>query len=168
MAINTNDVFLVAGQMLVSLSGEARTLSPVIEHRVLVAQNERRAFLWLNSMEPAFRPVGSATLSQCEKSITAIRGALSGADNELRVIGGRPSDASGKDVFLLSGQDDQQFVVVAEDESSALTKIGQVSGFKQANCTSLQTFESTASKLRESMKGSNSGWKLLVAPGMAC
>lgn len=77
MAVKKNQVFLVSGQLKEEDAGGAR-LAPEITQRVVVAEDAQAAHGLLASTEPAFRPVGHASLQDYEDAVTKLRATLKG------------------------------------------------------------------------------------------
>lgn len=78
MAIRKDQVFLIQGQVLYGDDGLQP--SPEIGQRVVVATNERMAYGLLAEKEPAFRPIGHATLQDYEATAAKLRAVLKGED----------------------------------------------------------------------------------------
>lgn len=182
MAAKTSEVFLVSGQLLRRVDGEL-VLAPEVEQCVVVARDIDHAYSAIAISEPAFRPMGHATLQDYENSATKVRAALGGDDVGWSVLlaPGMALTAVKSQVFLLSGQIVERLVgggqrlgvvvehrvVVAPDAVAAYAVVAaNAPDFMPSGFVSLDEQERAASKLRAAIGGGDVGWKILVAPGM--
>lgn len=85
MITNAKNVYLVSGQMAVTVSGGEEVL-PQVEQRVVVAEDARLAYECLATNEARFRPLGHATLHDYEDAAKKIRAALKGELNDWRLF----------------------------------------------------------------------------------
>ncbi|MEM8519049.1 hypothetical protein [Janthinobacterium sp. CAN_S7] len=169
----TSEVFLVSGQMLRSIEG-VKQLAPEIEQCVVVARNRDSAYDTLAVSEPAFRPLGHATLQDYEMAARKIAASVNDTDASERVLlaPGMHLDAAKDQIFLMSGQESRhtaavERVVVARDAQAARRVLAaNEPAFLIGGLFSLQDYEHAAKKLRAVLKGTDFGWKLLVAQGM--
>lgn len=170
----TSEVFLVSGQILRSVDG-VKQLSPEIEQCVVVAPSSDAAYGALAVSEPAFRPVGHATLQDYELAARKIVAAVDGADlgGNVLLAPGMGLDADKNQMFLMSGlafersELTAERVVVAPDAQAALGMLAaNEPTFMVGGLYSLQDYEMAAGAMRAVLRGADSKWKLLVAPGM--
>lgn len=175
MMAKTSEVFLISGQILRNVDG-VRKLAPEIEQCVVVARSRDAAYGTLAAFEPAFRPIGHATLQDYELAARKMVAAVAGTDAGANVLlaPGMGLDAAKDQIFLMSGNVSvrtdsvaAERVVVAQDERAARGVLAaNEPAFLVGGLYSLQGYESAARKLRAVLKGADSGWKLLVAQGM--
>jgi len=171
MMAKTSEVFLVSGQFLRSVDG-VKQLAPEIEQCVVVAHNRDSAYGTLAVSEPAFRPLGHATLQDYELAARKIVAAVGGASGGVLLAPGMHLDAAKDQIFLMSGQESRhtaavERVVVARDAQAARGVLAaNEPAFLVGGLFSLQDYERAAGKLRAVLRGMDSGWKLLVAQGM--
>lgn len=85
MAVRKNEVFLISGQLLERMDG-TQQLAPEVEQRVVVAPNDRVAYRFLSEQEPAFRPIGFATLQQFEESAAKLRATIQGKETGWKLL----------------------------------------------------------------------------------
>lgn len=78
MAVATNQVFLVPGQRITKDKSGAETVSPDIEHCVVVAKDGEAVHAVLGVEQPDFRPLGHTSLASFEEAVVKLRAALSG------------------------------------------------------------------------------------------
>lgn len=169
----TSEVFLVSGQILRRVDG-VRQLAPDIEQCVVVARNRDAAYGTLAVSEPAFRPLGHATLKDYELAARRIVAAVEGAGGSVLLAPGMGLDAAKDQIFLMSGQVSRhadttvvEHVVVAQDAQAARGVLAaNEPAFVVGGLYSLQDYERAAGKMRAVLRGVDSGWKLLVAQGM--
>lgn len=84
--VETNQVFLVPGQMEQDKKGGGRELVSEISHFVVVANSSEDALALLELKQPNFKPLGFTALSEFEKAVVKIRSALNGTDTEWPLI----------------------------------------------------------------------------------
>lgn len=86
MITNAKNVYLVSGQMTVTISGGREEVLPHVEQRVVVAEDARLAYECLATNEARFRPLGHATLHDYEDAAKKIRATLKGELSDWRLF----------------------------------------------------------------------------------
>lgn len=66
----------------------------------------------------------------------------------------------------LGGAIEQLVVVAADSDAMAGVVAARAPDFQPVGWATLENYEATAAKLRAALKGEQTGWRVLVAPGM--
>lgn len=78
----------------------------------------------------------------------------------------------GQSVVLVDGEmkakpEIEQRVVIARDDAAAMKLINELSReFKVIGYATLKEYEATVAKLRATLNGVDTGWKMIVEPGL--
>jgi hypothetical protein len=86
MSVDSNNVFLVAGQRSLKIDGGAARFAPEIEQFVVVAPTDVQAYQALAVQEPNISPVGHASLHDYEQAVLKIRAALNAESSSWKVL----------------------------------------------------------------------------------
>lgn len=86
MAIETSQVFLVPGQRKTAAEGGAISLSPAIEHCVVIAHSAQEAHAALEQGMPDFVPLGFTSLAEFESAVLKLRDALAGKKTDWPLV----------------------------------------------------------------------------------
>jgi len=84
--INPRRVFLVSGQLIEQKVGGREGISPTVTQRVVIAEDPVEALQRLAEAEPAFRPLGHASLADYEDAAVRLRAVAEGRSSEWSVL----------------------------------------------------------------------------------
>lgn len=84
--IDAGKVFLVSGQMLEQKVGGREGISPMVTQRVVVAEDAAAAVRRLAEAEPAFKPLGHASLADYEVAARRLRAVAEGRSSEWSIL----------------------------------------------------------------------------------
>lgn len=85
MAVMKTQVFLISGQYVRDVDG-FQQLAPEIEQCVVIASDGPTAYKVIATNEPAFKPVGHATLQDYETAATKLRAVLKGETSGWKLL----------------------------------------------------------------------------------
>lgn len=85
--IDPRRVFLVSGQIAEQKVGRREGVGSTVHQRVVVADDAVAAYQCLALAEPAFKPVGLASLADYEDSAKRLRAVAEGRSEEWTVLG---------------------------------------------------------------------------------
>lgn len=84
--IDPSRVFLVSGQIAEQKVGRRDGLGPTVHQRVVFADDAVAAYQRLATAEPAFKPIGLATLADYEDSAARLRAVAEGRSQEWALL----------------------------------------------------------------------------------